>query len=144
MVQNERRYGKSEFHFTSSQSISYDIVEATATFIRQRIAQDPTLGIICGSGLGKKELTICPDSPIYKTFFLMKDVVHFSAQLANLVENPIELKYEDIPNFPKSTAPGHKSRLLSGTLNGVSVILLQGRFHLYEGYSIHKVGTYCN
>ena len=72
VVQNERRYGKSEFHFTSSQSISYDIVEATATFIRQRIAQDPTLGIICGSGLGKKELTICPDSPIYKTFFSWK------------------------------------------------------------------------
>ena len=63
----------------------------------------------------------------------------FVAQLAELVQNPLVLKYEDIPNFPKSTAPGHKSRLISGTLNGISVILFQGRFHLYEGHPIHKV-----
>ena len=49
------------------------------------------------------------------------------------------MKYEDLPHFPKSTAPGHKSRMISGTLNGVPVLLMQGRFHLYEGYSIHKV-----
>ena len=50
-----------------------------------------------------------------------------------------EIQYEDIPHFPKSTAPGHKSRLLLGTLNNVPVAVMQGRFHLYEGYNIHQV-----
>ena len=52
-----------------------------------------------------------------------------------------EIQYEDIPHFPKSTAPGHKSRLLLGTLNKVPVVVMQGRFHLYEGYNIHQVGV---
>ena len=47
--------------------------------------------------------------------------------------------YSDIPHFPISTAPSHKSRLLFGKLSGVPVVLMQGRFHLYEGYSIQKV-----
>ena len=47
--------------------------------------------------------------------------------------------YSDIPHFPISTAPSHRSRLLFGKLNGVPVVLMQGRFHLYEGYSIQKV-----
>ena len=50
--------------------------------------------------------------------------------------------YSDIPHFPISTAPSHKSRLLFGKLSGVSVVLMQGRFHLYEGYSIQKVSIY--
>ena len=41
--------------------------------------------------------------------------------------------------FQVSTAPGHKSSLFLGTLNGTSVVLMQGRFHLYEGYTIHQV-----
>ena len=53
--------------------------------------------------------------------------------------NACEISYEDIPHFPKSTAPGHKSRLLLGTLNSVPVVVMQGRFHLYEGYTIHQV-----
>ena len=47
--------------------------------------------------------------------------------------------YSDIPHFPISTAPSHRSRLLFGFLQGVPVLLMQGRFHLYEGYSIKKV-----
>ena len=50
--------------------------------------------------------------------------------------------YSDIPHFPISTAPSHKSRLLFGKLSGVSVVLMQGRFHLYEGYSIQKVSIF--
>lgn len=56
-----------------------------------------------------------------------------------MVADVCEIQYEDIPHFPKSTAPGHKSRLLLGTLNNVPVALMQGRFHLYEGYNIHQV-----
>ena len=48
--------------------------------------------------------------------------------------------YADIPNFPISTAPSHRSKLIFGLLNGVQVLIFQGRFHLYEGYSIQKVG----
>ncbi len=47
--------------------------------------------------------------------------------------------YADIPNFPESTVPGHKSRLLFGTLDGISVMLMQGRFHAYEGHPLSKV-----
>ena len=56
-----------------------------------------------------------------------------------MVADVCEIQYEDIPHFPKSTAPGHKSRLLLGTLNKVPVVVMQGRFHLYEGYNIHQV-----
>ena len=51
--------------------------------------------------------------------------------------------YSDIPHFPISTAPSHKSRLLFGRLKGVPILLMQGRFHLYEGYSIQTVSTPC-
>ena len=61
--------------------------------------------------------------------------------IGNLVADVCEIQYEDIPHFPKSTAPGHKSRLLLGTLNKVPVVVMQGRFHLYEGYNIHQVGV---
>lgn len=63
-----------------------------------------------------------------------------AAQLGQLVDkdNCTAIPYDEIPHFPKSTAPGHTSRLLLGTLNGVEVVLMQGRFHLYEGYSIQK------
>ncbi|MFP9220127.1 purine-nucleoside phosphorylase, partial [Enterococcus faecalis] len=52
---------------------------------------------------------------------------------------PVKLKYEDIPEFPVSTVEGHAGQLVLGTLEGVSVIAMQGRFHFYEGYSMEKV-----
>merc|ERR1711936_1495128 len=59
----------------------------------------PTLGIICGSGLG---------------------------ELAAMVEKPVVLPYADIPGFPVSTAPGHQGKLIIGRLNGMTVILMEG------------------
>ena len=47
--------------------------------------------------------------------------------------------YSEIPNFPESTVPGHKSKLLFGMLDGTCVMLMQGRFHAYEGYALAKV-----
>ena len=47
--------------------------------------------------------------------------------------------YSEIPHFPSSTAPGHKSRILVGLVNGVETLVMQGRFHLYEGYTIDQV-----
>lgn len=47
--------------------------------------------------------------------------------------------YSDIPNFPQSTVPGHAGRLVFGLLNGKACVMMQGRFHMYEGYSLSKV-----
>ena len=59
--------------------------------------------------------------------------------LAGQVENPVIIPYKSIPNFPVSTVPGHKSRLVIGTLENRRVICMQGRFHFYEGYSMDQV-----
>jgi len=72
----------------------------------------PSLGIVCGSGLG---------------------------ELASIVESPVFLAYKDIPGFPVSTAPGHRGRLVIGRLRGVTVVLMQGRVHAYEGHPLWKV-----
>ena len=68
----------------------------------------------------------------------MKCII-ISAGIGALVSEAIEIKYEEIPNFTTSTAPGHRSSLVLGHLNDVPVAVLQGRFHLYEGYTIHQV-----
>jgi purine-nucleoside phosphorylase len=87
------------------------IQEATAT-IRAKWAGKPTAGIILGTGLGK----------------LTEDVA------AEAV-----FPYEAIPHMPRSTAPGHKSQLVCGKLEGKPVVAMEGRFHFYEGYSLQQV-----
>ena len=59
--------------------------------------------------------------------------------LGDEVENPIAVDYKDIPHFKTSTAPGHKGRLVFGTLEGQKVAVMQGRMHHYEGYSYEEV-----
>jgi len=71
----------------------------------------PKIGIICGSGLGG---------------------------LADLATKADIFPYEDIPGFPRSTVAGHVGRLLLGELNGIAVLIMQGRFHSYEGYPLWK------
>lgn len=83
------------------------IAEA-ADFIRSRFAQAPDVGIICGTGMGA---------------------------LADRVSGATVIPYETIPNFPVSTVESHKGNLILGTLGGRPVMLMQGRFHFYEGYS---------
>jgi purine-nucleoside phosphorylase len=87
-------------------------IEETVKFIKERISVTPKVGIILGSGLG---------------------------ELASEIENGIGISYEEIPNFPVSTVKGHKGQLIFGTLNGVQVVALQGRFHFYEGYTLEEV-----
>lgn len=72
----------------------------------------PSIGIILGTGLGK---------------------------LAEEIEVEKALPYGDLPHFPTSTVESHDGRLLIGHLDGVPVLAMQGRFHLYEGYTAHKV-----
>ena len=84
-----------------------------AEFIKERIgAQTPQLGIVLGSGLGA---------------------------LADSIEDAVVIPYSEIPHFPVSTAIGHKSRLIFGTLAGKKVLAMQGRFHFYEGWTLEQV-----
>ena len=88
-------------------------IYAAADFIKQQLGErKPVVGIILGSGLGR---------------------------LATAVENPLIIPYKTIPGFPVSTAVGHKGNFIIGTLGGKEVIMMQGRIHYYEGYSMDDV-----
>ena len=88
------------------------IIMEACEFIKTRIKDTPEIGLILGSGLGS---------------------------LADEVENRVEIKYSEIPNFPVSTVAGHAGQFVYGTLEGKKVIMMQGRFHFYEGYDIKTV-----
>lgn len=81
----------------------------TATQYIQEVTKNfqPEIAIILGSGLGV---------------------------IADEIENPTIIPYEDIPNFPLSTVHGHAGRLVLGHLNGKRILAMQGRLHYYEGY----------
>ena len=88
---------------------SQRIQEAYA-HVQQRFKQTPRVALILGTGLG---------------------------QFADRFENPVAISYADIPHFPHSSAPDHKGQLVSGSIKGVPLIAMQGRFHLYEGHPIN-------
>lgn len=81
-------------------------LDALETAVRARTALVPEIGIVLGSGLGG---------------------------LADDLEQPIAIRFADLPGWPAATAPGHEGRLMLGRLGGRAVVMLQGRFHLYEG-----------
>jgi len=81
-------------------------IAALAEAVRARTGIVPELGIVLGSGLGG---------------------------LADDVEDAVAIPFADLPGWPAATAPGHVGRLLLGTLAGRPVVMLQGRFHMYEG-----------
>ena len=87
--------------------------QESAAFLRSRLGGFlPKIAMVLGSGLGS---------------------------LGDEVEHPIFVDYRDIPHFKSSTAPGHKGRLVFGTLEGRPVAVMQGRMHHYEGYSYEAV-----
>ena len=85
---------------------------AAADFVAGRCAQTPRVAIVLGTGLGT---------------------------LADRIEGRTVIPYADIPHFPRSTVAGHAGRLVQGTLRGVPLAAMQGRFHLYEGYTPQQV-----
>jgi purine-nucleoside phosphorylase len=87
-------------------------VTEAATFVREALGTEARIGLILGTGLGR---------------------------LADELESAQELAYDAIPHFPVSTVESHHGRLLAGTLAGVPVLAMQGRFHLYEGYDAHQI-----
>ena len=80
----------------------------TSQFLKSYIKKPPKIGLITGTGLGAS------------TKFL---------------DISVSFEYKDIPNFPTSTVESHYGRLLFGDMCGVQTMTMQGRFHLYEGYS---------
>jgi purine-nucleoside phosphorylase len=84
----------------------------TKQFLEQRMPARPAVCIVLGSGLSD-----------------------FTESLAGTVE----LTYSEIPGWPRSTAVGHAGKLIFGSLDGINVVVLSGRVHLYEGYSAARV-----
>ncbi len=90
----------------------YDqVMEATAA-VQSRSSLKPDVGVILGSGLG---------------------------DLAVEVQDATAIPYEEIPHFLRSTVVGHAGRLLIGRLGNVPVVVMQGRFHFYEGYTMQAL-----
>ena len=87
------------------------IKEAVA-YIKSKCSVKPQIGVILGTGLGG---------------------------LVDQVDIDGEITYDNIPHFPVSTVESHHGRLLLGTLQGKSVVVMQGRFHYYEGYTMRQV-----
>ncbi|TYP77831.1 purine-nucleoside phosphorylase [Paenibacillus methanolicus] len=82
-------------------------IKEAAAYIQSKTSIQPEIGLIMGSGLGV---------------------------LGDYIEHPVVIPYHDIPHFPVSTVEGHAGELLIGTLSNRPVVLMRGRFHMYEGY----------
>ncbi|MFN8596060.1 MAG: purine-nucleoside phosphorylase [Anaerolineae bacterium] len=95
-----------------SEFITRAQIEEAVTFIHRRSRYRPEFGIVLGSGLGS---------------------------LADAVEDPDVIPFADIPYFPVSSVQGHAGRMVLGRLEGRSVMVMQGRVHYYEGYSMGQV-----
>jgi len=86
-------------------------VEEAATFLTEATPHKPSIGIILGTGLGG---------------------------LADAIEVDATVSYDDLPHFPSTTVESHEGRLIVGQLDGVPVVAMQGRLHLYEGFSARQ------
>ena len=87
-------------------------LKETTDFIKEQGVKDVEFGLILGSGLG---------------------------ELAEEIENPVVIPYNEIPHFPISTVVGHAGQLVYGQLAGKKVLAMQGRFHYYEGNAMQTV-----
>jgi purine-nucleoside phosphorylase len=88
------------------------MIDRAIDVLRERTTLEPRVGVILGTGLGA---------------------------LADEIEVACTVSYEDIPSFPVSTVESHAGRLLFGSLAGVPVVAMQGRFHRYEGYTMQQI-----
>ena len=96
-----------------SEFIELNQIDEAADVIRERISVQPRVGMILGSGLGS---------------------------LAEAVEGAVILPYGEIPGWPVSTVEGHQGQLVIGALENQNVLIMQGRSHFYEGYSMAEIG----
>ena len=92
--------------------ISLAQIDDAVLTIKKQISIQPIVGIILGSGLNG---------------------------LADSVQAPVRIPYSAIPNFPVSTVHGHVGQFVIGELEGKPVLVMQGRIHYYEGYTMGQV-----
>jgi purine-nucleoside phosphorylase len=90
----------------------YEKVQDAASFIKKSWSGTPHAGVILGTGLGS---------------------------FVQHIQEEASVEYGDIPHFPRSTATSHRGRLVCGKLNGLPVVAMEGRFHMYEGYPLEQV-----
>jgi purine-nucleoside phosphorylase len=90
----------------------YERAEHAARFIRSRVAEDARVALVLGSGLGAFADTL--------------DAAH-------------SISYDEVPGFARPTVEGHAGRLVVGQVDGVPAVVMQGRFHYYEGYALEEV-----
>jgi len=90
----------------------FEMIKEVAAFLQSKGITSPDTGIVLGTGLGK---------------------------LVSEIDIEVTIDYADIPNFPVSTVESHKGHLIYGNLQGHKVLAMQGRFHIYEGYSLQQV-----
>ena len=88
------------------------LIKETANYLKDKGFESPEIGIILGTGLG---------------------------QLVDELKIIKEVSYNHIPNFPTATVEFHKGKLIYGVLEGKKVVVMQGRFHIYEGYTLQDV-----
>lgn len=93
-------------------SKQYERLEKCLEVFKERITFRPEIALILGSGLG---------------------------DFAETIEIKETLDYKELPGFPCSTVQGHKGRFVFGNCSGVPVVIMQGRVHYYEGYSMEDV-----
>lgn len=87
-------------------------LQETISYLKDKGIDSPEIGIVLGTGLGK---------------------------IINDIDVKIEIPYTEIPHFPKATVEFHSGKLIYGTLEGKMVLVMAGRFHLYEGYNLWEV-----
>lgn len=87
-------------------------INEAATSIQTKLGYTPEVGIILGTGLNS---------------------------VAEMMTDPITIPYEEIPHMPISTAPSHHGRFVIGNLSGKKTVIMQGRLHYYEGYSMQQI-----
>ena len=88
------------------------LIEESTAYLQNKGFENPEVGIILGTGLG---------------------------QLTEAIDILATASYNHIPNFPTATVEFHKGKLIYGILGGKKVVVMQGRFHIYEGYSLQDV-----
>ncbi|HNY11268.1 MAG TPA: purine-nucleoside phosphorylase [Candidatus Wallbacteria bacterium] len=87
-------------------------IEETVKFIKSKTALEPDVAVILGTGLG---------------------------HLASAVHDRVEITYDQIPHFVTSTVESHAGKLILGKMHGHTVVMMQGRFHYYEGYDLAQI-----
>jgi purine-nucleoside phosphorylase len=110
---NDEKQNRTPFRPVINPRETEERIKKVLLILKNRIPSDTTIGIILGTGLGG---------------------------IGEKLQHPSSLSYQTLPFFPQSTVESHPGKLVWGKLAGKNVVVLQGRFHLYEGYAPEEIG----